>query len=179
MINPDVSVSIFYNSEKGYVFCAGIKVLNRHMHAYTGPLVILPASEATAENIGACIRKTLEISRNAEQVDKDKEELYKYWLDAGYKNNGRFTKEHTSVTIDERDGKYVYTEYFFYKQGCYSCSKVSWNRTTIEKTISNQELGKIIQENMDAFIGRDYKKSDGKYIWNGSIWVKRKEYLNL
>ena len=110
---------------------------------------------------------------------EDKEELYKYWLDAGYKNNGRFTKEHTSVTIDERDGKYVYTEYFFYKQGCYSCSKVSWNRTTIEKTISNQDLGKMIQENMDAFIGRDYKKSDGKYIWNGSTWVKRKEYLNL
>ena len=85
-------ISIYNNPQRGYVFCASTTILNKKLHTNVRPIIMLPLEEISEENIGKCIRETIELAKNARPVDSEKEELYEFWKDAGYKTFGRFSK---------------------------------------------------------------------------------------
>ena len=96
-------ISIYNNPQRGYVFCASTTILNKKLHTNVRPIIMLPLEEISEENIGKCIRETIELAKNARPVDSEKEELYKFWKDAGYKTFGRFSKEHICIELEEKD----------------------------------------------------------------------------
>ena len=166
-------ISIYNNSQRGYVFCASTTILNKKLHTNVRPIIMLSLEEVSEENIGKSIRETLEVAKNARPVDSEKEELYEFWKDAGYKTFGRFSKEHICIELEEKEDKYFYQYYVYYNNG-YVGTRHWYERDGINNNISNKELGHIIIEQMNSIKGQSLKKWT-KYIWNGSTWINNKK----
>ncbi len=167
-------ISIYNNPQRGYVFCASTTILNKKLHTNVRPIIMLPLEEISEENIGKCIRETIELAKNARPVDSEKEELYEFWKDAGYKTFGRFSKEHICIELEEKEDKYFYQYYVYYKQGCYTGTCHWYERDYVNNNISNKELGHHIIEQMNSVKGQSFKKWT-KYIWDGSTWINTKK----
>ena len=126
-----------------------------------------------AKNVSLNNKTCLELAKNARPVDSEKEELYKFWKDAGYKTFGRFSKEHICIELEEKEDKYFYQYYVYYKQGCYTGTCHWYERDYVNNNISNKELGHHIIEQMNSVKGQSFKKWT-KYIWDGSTWINNK-----
>ena len=78
-----------------------------------------------------------------------------------------------SNIIDEKEDKYFYQYYVYYKQGCYTGTCHWYERDYVNNNISNKELGHHIIEQMNSVKGQSFKKWT-KYIWDGSTWINNK-----
>ena len=165
-------ISIYNNSQRGYVFCASTTILNKKLHTNVRPIIMLSLEEVSEENIGKSIRETLEVAKNARPVDSEKEELYEFWKDAGYKTFGRFSKEHICINLEEKEDKYFYQYYVYYYNG-YVGTRNDNERDCVKNNISNKELGHLIIEQMNNVKGQSFKRWT-KYIWDGSTWINNK-----
>ena len=168
--NMEKSITIYYNPEKGYVFCAETYTLPRKMRTNAKPAILLSAEDASEENLGKYIRETLKLAQNAEPIDLEKDGIYQYWKDAGYKNNGQFTKVHTCTRFEEKEGKYYFDNWVYSKQGCYVATRSMSEIESVSNTISNKELGYIIIKTINSITGKAFKNYT-KYIWDGSSWI--------
>ena len=166
-------IRIFNNLQRGFVFCASTTILHKKLHTAVRPIILLPLEDVSEENIGKCIRETLKLAKEAKPVDSEKEKLYEYWKDAGYKTFGRFTKEHICMELEEKEDKYFYEHYFYYMQGCYVGTRHWYERDYVNNNISNKELGRLIIEQMNSIKGQSLKKWT-KYVWDGSTWINNK-----
>lgn len=133
---------------------------------------MLPLEEISEENIGKCIRETLEIAKNARPFDPEKEKPYEFWKDAGYKSYGRFSKENICIELEEKEDKYFY-QYYVYRYNCYLGTRAHNERDCINNNISNKELGHLIIDQVNSIKGQSFKKWT-KYIWDGSTWINPK-----
>lgn len=165
-------ISIYDNPQRGYVFCASTTILNKRLHTNVRPIIMLPLEGISEENIGKCIRETIELAKNAKPVDSEKEELYEFWKDAGYKTFGRFSKEHICINLEEKEDKYFYQYYVYYYNG-YVGTRNDNERDCVNNNISNKELGHLIIEQMNNVKGQSFKRWT-KYIWDGSNWINNK-----
>ena len=93
LLQEKINNYIAYIEEKQYL----------QKYSNVRPIIMLPLEEVSEENIGKCIKETLEVAKNARPVDSEKEELYEFWKDAGYKTFGRFSKEHICIELEEKD----------------------------------------------------------------------------
>lgn len=165
-------ISIYNNPQRGYVFCASTTILNKRLHTNVRPIIVLPLEEISEENIGKCIRETIELAKNAKPVDSEKEKLYEFWKDAGYKTFGRFSKEHICINLEEKEDKYFYQYYVYYYNG-YVGTRNDNERDCVNNNISNKELGHLIIEQINSVKGQSFKRWT-KYIWDGSTWINNK-----
>ena len=65
-------ISIYNNPQRGYVFCASTTILNKKLHTNVRPIIMLPLEEISEENIGKCIRETIELAKMQDQLTRKK-----------------------------------------------------------------------------------------------------------
>ncbi len=138
------SVSINYNDEFGYIFAPYARISNS-VAKKSFDYVKVGISEVSNEFVGNMIFELLEKSRNAEPIEPkniDENELNRV---GEVKSVKQFSRKFQDINVDENEEFLIITKYLAEVGG--GCTTSGNNDVKeVPKTISNEELGKIIAE---------------------------------
>ena len=141
-------VDIFYNNKKGLVFASKTKFIGRVTYTTVNPVILLKKENITDEVVGQYARKALDISRNAQQVDKDLVGIYEYWVELGMKKFSTFSKNYTFIDIEEIDNKLYFRKWSHVNRGGYIAECKSDERKSVDSSISDKELGELVKKEL-------------------------------
>ena len=65
------------------------------------------------------------------------------------------SEENICIELEEKEDKYFYQYYVYYKQGCYTGTCHWYERDYVNNNISNKELGHHIIEQMNSLKGQN------------------------
>ena len=139
-------VYIYYNDQKGYIFASDTIFLGKVTHTTVNPILILSKESATDAIIGEYVRKALDISRNAEPVDKDSEGIYKFWEEIGIKRYGTFSKKFKCIEIEEFNNALYYRKFIGTPRGGYIGEYQEKDRKHVDINVSDKELGALVKK---------------------------------
>lgn len=136
------SISIYYNSEWGYIVVSDTTLYDSVMRV-TIPPVMTEKNNATKMCLGKMVLEALENSRNALPVKEEEIADFNFWQVSGIKGFSAFSKKFQCVEVEERETVYHVERLIRDRNGSYIWDE-SADGINLDLDCTQEQMGKVV-----------------------------------
>lgn len=152
------SISIYYNSEWGYIVVADTTLYDSVMRV-TIPPIMTENNNATELCLGKMALEALERSRNAMPVMEEEIADFNFWQVSGIKGFSAFSKRFQCVEVEEQETVYHVEQLIRERNGSYVWDE-SADGINLDLDCTEEQMGRVIYKMFHEEILSDAGRSD-------------------
>ena len=152
------SISIYYNSEWGYIVVADTTLYDSVMRV-TIPPIMTENNNATELCLGKMALEALERSRNAMPVMEEEIADFNFWQVSGIKGFSAFSKRFQCVEVKEQETGYHVEQLIRERNGSYVWDE-SADGINLDLDCTEEQMGRVIYKMFHEEILSDAGRSD-------------------
>ena len=146
----NVSISIYYNDEFGYIITSDTMVKGLPIHAVVNPVISKPF-DINSIILGEAIKEGFLKSLNAKPVELSMAKTYNFWQITGTKSFSSFSKKFKMIEILVQENEFIICEWTRDKDGSYSEPQHKEGKIRLSNKISYEELADKVMEILHDF----------------------------